>query len=468
MSNKTAQAPSTQDRAEDAPSDVLEETHGDVLEASAAEAEQKNIKTEAKETPTQGADDTPSETEAPSDGSLEDAAKEEVPAAATSGKELTIVEQEPDGPKVLMVVKSLDTSQSGTSAFNMASHLAAGGIPVTVMSEGGRNLPTLLRRKVTHVEWAAPGDGPIGRMRASRRLSQAIESSGATAIHAFGRIVPGAVRSAADKRSARMIVSVPGTFDMKGWGVRGRTEAMTRADHLIVPSSYVALWLKDQFNVPEEKVSIIPPGVDFAHFNPAAVKAQRMIELARHHGIPEEDQVVLMPARLIEWKGQRTVISAFKTLDMENTTLVISGDASLDKVYAERLQHMVEKERLADKIRFIGHVEDMPALYMLSDVVIEAPTEPVAFARTSVEAQAMGRPVVTSSVGGGPEAVMEGETGWIAAPRDEEAIANALQEALSLDIDDRKRLALAARGHARDAFDLATCTARVQALYDGE
>ncbi|MEM7570084.1 MAG: glycosyltransferase family 4 protein, partial [Pseudomonadota bacterium] len=289
----TADTPETGDDGETSSSDSTEET------AETAEAETEE----------------PSSSDESDDG--DEASEEVIPPNS-----LTVVEQQDTGPNVLMVVKSLDTSQSGTSAFNMASHLAASGGAVTVMSEGGRNLQTLLRRKVTHVEWSAPGEGPIGRMRASRRLTQSMESSGASVIHAFGRIVPGAVRSAADKRSGRMIVSVPGTYSLKGWGVRGRTEAMGRADHLIVPSDYVRLWLKDELYVPDDKISVIAPGIDLAHFNPAAVKAQRMIELARHHGIPEEDQVVLMPARLVEWKGQHSVVRAFEKLDRDNTTLI--------------------------------------------------------------------------------------------------------------------------------------------------
>ncbi|MGD1955574.1 MAG: glycosyltransferase family 4 protein [Sphingomonadales bacterium] len=383
------------------------------------------------------------------------------------GTALATVEDKGDGPCVLVIVKSLDTSQSGTSAFDMASHLVASGIPVTVMSEGGRNLQTLLRRKVTHIEWKAPGDGPIGNIRAVRRLTRIMESNDITVAHVFGRVAPNAVRVATERQRVRLVASVPGVYDLNGWGTKKRTQALAKADHLIVPSGYVKLWLQDTFGVKEEAISTVAPGVDLAHFNPAAMKAKRMIELARHHGIPEEDQIILMPARLIEWKGQRSVVKAFQRLGRENTTLVIAGDASINPGYAERLQTQVEEEMLAGKVRFVGHVEDMPALYMLSDVVIEAPEEPVAFARTSVEAQAMGRPVVTSSVGGGPEAVRENKTGWLAPPKDEAAIAEALTKALDLDVDARKSLALAARAHARDAFDLTKCTAKVQTLYGG-
>lgn len=446
-------APTDDSGAQEAPA----ETDGDAATETASDSSAEASSDKAN------AADEPAAEETSADGDEEgDPGEDSGPS-----NELIVVEQEPEGPRVLMVVKSLDSSQSGTSAFNMASHLAAAKLPVTVMSQGGRNLKTLLQRKVTHIEWRAPGDGMIGRVRASRRLSQAMDASNAEIIHTFGRIAPGPARSAADKRRGRMIVSVPGILDLNGWGVRSRTQTMTSADHLIVPSRYVQLWLKDEFGVPEDKVSVIAPGVDMAHFNPGAVKAQRMIELARHHGVPEEDQVVLMPARMIQSKGHRTAIKAFQTLGRENTTLIIAGDATLDRRYADALQHMVEEERLADKVRFVGHVDDMPALYMLSDVVIEAPTQPVAFARTSVEAQAMGRPVVTSAIGGGPDSVVEGETGWLAPPRDEEAITKALDAALSLDTPERKMLALQARSHAREMFDLTVCSARVMAVYEG-
>ena len=91
-------------------------------------------------------------------------------------------------------------------------------------------------------------------------------------------------------------------------------------------------------------------------------------------------------------------------------------------------------------------VEDIPAALMLSDVVVHASTQAEAFGRVVIEAQAMGRPVIASNLGGPSETVEHGVTGWLTAPGDVDALVAALEEALSTDA--RARVALGARARA--------------------
>jgi glycosyltransferase involved in cell wall biosynthesis len=88
----------------------------------------------------------------------------------------------------------------------------------------------------------------------------------------------------------------------------------------------------------------------------------------------------------------------------------------------------------------------MPAAMALSDVVVHASTQPEAFGRVVIEAQAMGRPVIASDLGGPVETVRHGETGWRVKPGDPDALAAAI--AVALDLDPDARLALGERARA--------------------
>ena len=72
----------------------------------------------------------------------------------------------------------------------------------------------------------------------------------------------------------------------------------------------------------------------------------------------------------------------------------------------------------------------MPAALMLADVVVHASTEPEAFGRVVIEAQAMGRPVIASDLGGPAETVEQGVTGWRVPPGDASALAAAIEQVL--------------------------------------
>ena len=70
---------------------------------------------------------------------------------------------------------------------------------------------------------------------------------------------------------------------------------------------------------------------------------------------------------------------------------------------------------------------------MLSDAVVSASTDPEAFGRVMIEAQALGRPVIASDHGGALETVLPKKTGWLVPPGDVDALSDALIEVLDLD-----------------------------------
>jgi glycosyltransferase involved in cell wall biosynthesis len=104
-------------------------------------------------------------------------------------------------------------------------------------------------------------------------------------------------------------------------------------------------------------------------------------------------------------------------------------------------------------VRIVGDCNDMPAAYMLADVVVSASTDPEAFGRVAVEAQAMGRPVIATDHGGSRETVLDGVTGWLVKPGDAMSMAEALAEAIDLPTEARLRIAETAIEHVRANYD---------------
>jgi glycosyltransferase involved in cell wall biosynthesis len=150
---------------------------------------------------------------------------------------------------------------------------------------------------------------------------------------------------------------------------------------------------------------------------------------------------------------------------------VLAGDAQGRTDYLAGLEARIAARGLAGRVRIVGHCSDMPAANMAADVVAVPSTEPEAFGRTAVEAQAAGRPVVVSDIGATPETVLAppdcapGErTGWRVRPGDAAALAAAVEEALALGPDARAALAARARAHAR-GFGLEAMTGATLALY---
>ncbi|HZT50660.1 MAG TPA: glycosyltransferase family 4 protein, partial [Stellaceae bacterium] len=162
--------------------------------------------------------------------------------------------------------------------------------------------------------------------------------------------------------------------------------------------------------------------------------------------------------------GHFVLVEAMKRLNRPQIHTLIVGAGSGGR-YRARLDAAIARAGSAVTFRVLDECRDMPAAYMLADVVVSASTEPEGFGRVIVEAQAMGRPVVATAHGGAIETVVPGKTGWLVPPGDPDALGRAIVEALALNQDGRAQLAAQAIAHVRAHFTTAVMVARTMAVY---
>jgi glycosyltransferase involved in cell wall biosynthesis len=122
--------------------------------------------------------------------------------------------------------------------------------------------------------------------------------------------------------------------------------------------------------------------------------------------------------------------------------------------------------------RIVGHCPDMPAVFAIADVVIVPALEAPVLGRVVAQAQAMGRPVVTSDVGVLPEHVVapplmpeDLRTGWVAAKGDPIDFARALSLALTLEEADYRAMSARAREFAEYMFSPSSVAVATRAVY---
>ena len=138
----------------------------------------------------------------------------------------------------------------------------------------------------------------------------------------------------------------------------------------------------------------------------------------------------------------------------------------------KELDKLIEARGLKGVVSRVGHCADMPAAFLTASVVAVPSTEPEAFGRSAVEAQAMGTPVVVSDLGAVPETVLappdaapEARTGWRVPAGDADALAEALQAALNLGASARAAMARRARDHVEKNFSLEQMTRETLGVY---
>ena len=167
---------------------------------------------------------------------------------------------------------------------------------------------------------------------------------------------------------------------------------------------------------------VIYKGIDEALLRPPAEVESRPL-------ISEEGMIKLgVSSRLIQSKGIQTLLGALARLRARGTdrfVLDISGSGP----YREALEKRCGRLKLGDRVRFIGR-SHVPAFLDDIDILV-CPNDTASFPMRILEAFARGTLVLATGVGGIPEAVWEGRTGFLVPPRDEERLARALERILS-------------------------------------
>jgi glycosyltransferase involved in cell wall biosynthesis len=223
------------------------------------------------------------------------------------------------------------------------------------------------------------------------------------------------------------------------------------------------------------RIRVIERGTDLAAFSPQAVSHGRVEALRRAWGLAPHQRVVLLPGRLTPWKGQRVLIDAAALLlgrGIEDVVFILAGDPQGRAAYVAELDRRIAERRIEGLVRRVGHCTDMPAAYLAAAVATVPSTEPEAFGRIAVEAQAMGCPVVVTDHGAASETVLAppetpdvSRTGWRVPVDNAPALADAVADALRLGASARDALALRARAHVEAHFSLAAMCRSTLDLY---
>ncbi|MCW5699155.1 MAG: glycosyltransferase family 4 protein, partial [Rhodospirillales bacterium] len=261
------------------------------------------------------------------------------------------------------------------------------------------------------------------------------------------------------------VTTFHGTYGAGNSLKRAYNAVMTRGQPVIAISHFIAEHIQRVYGVAEERIRVIHRGADLNLFCPDTVTEERVTALAHDWRLRDGVPVVLLPGRLTRWKGQTVMIEAMARLGRSDVVCLILGDHQGRIPYRRELDELIDSNKLGEVVRVIEHCDDMPAAYRLADIVVSASTEPEAFGRVAVEAQAMGRPVIASDHGGARETVVPGETGWLTPPGDAAALAAAIKGALGLTAEQRTGMGNAAIAHVRSHFSNDVMCAKTLDVY---
>lgn len=320
-----------------------------------------------------------------------------------------------------------------------------GDVPARARQEGLEFLPLPLRHEFD--------------LASARRLARIYEERSVDVVHVHKGIAHSVALFATFSSGRRpvLVVNRGVSFPLD---VFNRLKYHVRMDAVVTVCEDIKKVIVSSGRLPPAKVNVIYAGVDLARFDPERADGARV----RREWNVTKDETLIVQVGAREWKGWKDLISAVASLDGEFPRLKTAIVACENEAKKAQVADLAREKGVGDRILPIGFRSDMPDVLAAADLVVDLSYEGLGITGTLREAMALGRPVIGSAAGGNPELILDGESGFLVAPRDPAAMAETVRRLLR-DRELAARLARAGRDRVAVGFSSEVRLDRIEKLY---
>lgn len=233
----------------------------------------------------------------------------------------------------------------------------------------------------------------------------------------------------------------------------------TFADHVLTTSDKISCHFQRTFNLPSDRITTIPTGIDISKFTPHGNALDWSPFLPRSFDGPR----IGMISVLRSWKGHEVFLKALQQLVRKQFPFhaFIVGDGPI----RERIEAQINSNNLTSNVHMLGHREDIDAVLRSLDALVIPSTAHEGIPQIGLQALSSGTPVVGSTTGGIPEIIRPGVTGRIFPSGDASALAASLCELFRNKVETTSMVATGIR-EARENHSLEVMLRKLGQLYD--
>ncbi len=215
--------------------------------------------------------------------------------------------------------------------------------------------------------------------------------------------------------------------------ISAETTLVNQADHILAFTPDERTHLKHLYQAEEEKITLIPPGVDTNRFKPIP-----QAEAKTHLGISQNQQLLLFIGRLDPIKGIETLLQALADLeracDCHEVCLAVIGGDEASNDYETKIKQLTKDLGVHEVTTFLGSREQkvLPYYYSAAEMTI-VPSSHESFGLVALESLACGTPVIASKVGGLQYLIQDQQTGILVESAQPQKLTQAIFTLLTND-----------------------------------
>jgi len=378
---------------------------------------------------------------------------------------------------VLIVVPTLDAGAAEAGAVDLVKILTSAGHNAIVLSRGGRLEPKVQEAGGECIYADVASKNPAIMARNVAAISRIVRRRGCDIIHAHGRAPAWSAFIASRLTRVPFVTSWYKGFREQNALKRLYNSVMARGDRIIAVSDQLAELISERYHVPSTRIEVVPASIDLSVFDPAAISSERADAMRRAFGVSAQDKVIFVVGRMLRRKGHHVAVRAarrLKEMGLKDFVFVFAGEDEGRSRYTGDLWDEVSANDLTSVVRLIGPVDDMPAAYAVSSVVVSAAIQAEGLQRAILEAQAMERPVVVSDLAAGPDVVQsppmvseDRMTGLRFSTGDDAALAAALVRLFSMPLQQQRAMGQRGRNWVASHFNRPAVNDLTLRLYSG-
>ena len=362
---------------------------------------------------------------------------------------------------VLQVIPKLGYGGAETGCYDIAHFLSENDCGSILATSGGELLKFVKKDKVKLFRLPVHSKNPFLILFNTLVLILYIIIFKINIIHARSRAPAWSCYFASIITRRVFVTTFHGTYNFKSNIKKFYNSIMLRAKLTIAGSNFIFSHINENYSEylgGANKLKVIFRGINVDYFNSKNISVLKQEKLKQEWDLSSNKFTILLPGRLTYWKGQEKFIESLNILiedyNVANFQAIILGSDQGRKVYSKKLINLVERYHLNKKVKFIQHCKEMPLAYSLADVIVSSSVEPEAFGRVSVEAQAMGKPIIASDIGGSKETVINKKTGFLYNHDDPRELAKSLNTVIQLSSDELKSIGNEGRKNIIKKFDV--------------
>ena len=301
---------------------------------------------------------------------------------------------------LLQIIPSLDSGGAERGTVDLANYLAEKNIHSYIISNGGKMLPYLNRKKVSHIQLPVHSKNLLKMPFVARKVSKIIRENKINIVHVRSR-APAWMMKFITIKNFKTVSTFHNIYGTQYFLKQKYNQAMSKFDHVVAISNYVKIKITELYGINANKISVIQRGVDENFFNPKINNNDEFEIFLSKYDIPSNKKIILYPGRLTAWKGQIEFLNIVSALKDKKIIFYFIGDDK-NTSYKNKFINEINKKNLNNVCRVLGNLnsEELKIMYKCSDLVVSAPLKPEGFGRIISESLSMKKIILAYNYGG--------------------------------------------------------------------